>query len=456
MDKNKIIESYRKLESDLRSLIPIVRFDKTVNMKLERIAHLLDLLRNPHNSFPSIHITGTSGKGSTSTMIASMLSKSGYKTGLFLSPHLQIMNECYQINNNYVATSQLAKVYENIKPAIKQVAKENPFGQPSIFEAQVALAFCLFQQEKIDVAVVEVGLGGTLDATNVLPASVAVLTNIGLDHTEILGDTIELIAQDKAGIIKPNQIVISGVTQPSTQKIVAERCMSQGSTLWQLGETFTYKVNQSDSTFQTTFPDRIYNDISVNLQGDFQITNASCAIAAAYAFAKELPQSAIRSGLQKIFIPGRLECVQKNPTVMLDGAHNADKIRATSGAINANYSAKRKIVVLSLKSDKAYHDMLPIVLKDASVLIVTAFNIKGLWEPYKPEILAQAASEFFPNLDIRIEPNPINAIEQAITEARPDDLILVTGSLYLIGDVREYWYSSNDLIIQAEHVENIN
>src|SRR6266542_1817576 len=139
MDNNKIIETYKKLESDLRSLIPVVRFSKTINMKLERITHLLDLLGNPQNSFPSIHITGTSGKGSTSIMTASILGKNGYKTGLFFSPEQQIKNECYQISNNYVATSRLVEIYENIKPAIGQVAKENPFGQPSIFEAQVAL-----------------------------------------------------------------------------------------------------------------------------------------------------------------------------------------------------------------------------------------------------------------------------------------------------------------------------
>jgi dihydrofolate synthase / folylpolyglutamate synthase len=206
VDSNMAIALYRKLESDLKSLDTRPQ----LSLKLERITHLLDLLGNPHNSFPSIHVAGTSGKGSTSIMLASILSEFGNKAGLFLSPYLQILNESYQINNRLVATSLLAEVFENIKPAIEQVAEENPFGRPSIFEAQVALAFCLFQQENVDVAVIEVGLGGTLDATNVIQAQVAVVTNIGLDHTEYLGKTIEEIAHHKAGIIKSNRTEFRG------------------------------------------------------------------------------------------------------------------------------------------------------------------------------------------------------------------------------------------------------
>jgi len=450
MDKESVLARYRKLERDFASLIPGMRFSKDINMKLERITHLLEILGNPHNTFLSIHIGGTSGKGSTSTMIASMLTTAGYKTGLHLSPHLQIMNERYQINNRMVATTDLAEIFETIKPAIEQVAKDNPFGRPSYFEAQTALAFCLFQQNNVDVAVVEVGLGGTLDATNVLRAQISVLTSIGLDHTEILGNTIELIAQDKAGIIKPDQIVISGLTQSSTQQIIAERCAIQGATLWQLGSTFTYQHKGNDGIFKAVFPDKIYDGIRLDMRGDFQIMNASCAIAAVHAFTHGLSESIVRDGLKQAVIPGRIECMQQNPTVILDGAHNPDKIRAAAEAINKYYANKRRVVVLSLKSDKAYHDILPYVLTNASVLIVTAFGVKGLWEPCKPEILAEVASEILPSLDIRIEPNPIQALKQALSEANPDDLVWVTGSLYLVGDIREYWYPSDELIIQAE------
>lgn len=450
LNQGTIVDQYRRLESDFASLIPTTRFSKEINMKLERISHLLELVGNPHNAFPSIHITGTSGKGSTSTMIASILTAAGYRTGLHLSPHLQILNERYQICNRMVATSRLVEIYETIKPAIEQVARESPYGRPSYFEAQVALAFCLFEQEEVDVAVIEAGLGGTLDATNVLESRVAVITNIGLDHTDILGNTIELIAEDKAGIVKSKHIVISGLTQPSTRQIIAKRCVVQNATLWQLGETFTCKYDESGETFGVIFPDKSYSGLRVKARGDFQMMNAACAVGAVHAFTRDIPETAVRDGLSGAIIPGRLECVQHNPTVVLDGAHNPDKIRAAADAINKYYGDKRRIVVFSLKSDKAYQDILPYVLANTSILIVTAFGSKVLWDPLEPEILAQAASEAVPDLDIRVESNPIRAVQHALAEAKPDDLVWVTGSLYLVGEIREHWFPAEELLTQAE------
>ncbi|WP_310426045.1 folylpolyglutamate synthase/dihydrofolate synthase family protein [Chamaesiphon sp. VAR_48_metabat_135_sub] len=448
MNKDEILSEYRKLESEFALLMPKVHFSKENNMKLERIVHLLNLLGNPQDSFASIHITGTAGKGSTSKMVATILTAAGYKTGLHISPYLQVINECYQIDNLMVATSKLSENYEFMKAAIQEVSRENMFGCPSFFEVKVALAFRLFQQEQVDVAVIEVGLGGRLDATNVLRSNVSVLTSVGLDHTEILGDTIELIALEKAGIIKPNQIVISGLTQPSTQNIVAQKCQEQGSTLWQLGQTFDYQIEEDGESFKLTFTDRVYKDISLGMRGDFQKMNAACAVAAVHAFTGGVSQSAVYDGLKEAFLPGRMECIQQHPLVILDGAHNPGKIRAVEDAINKNYTDRRRIVVLSLKSDKDYQNILPNALNNASILIVTAFK-KGIWEPLSPEIIAVEAAKIAPNLDIQIESNPIEAISKALTAANPEDLIWVTGSLYLVGDIREYWYPADELIIQA-------
>jgi len=445
-----VIELYKGLARDLLTLIGPVRWSAEINLRLERITHLLSLLDNPHYAYPSIHVGGTSGKGSTATMIATILSEAGYKTGLHLSPHLQILNERHQINNVVASTTRLVELYSEIKPAIAKVAAENPFGAPSYFEAQVALAFYYFQREAVDVAVIEVGLGGRIDATNVLNAAVAVLTNVGLDHTEILGDTIEAIIKDKAGIIKPGQKVISGVKQPTARQIVAQRCRRQHAELWQLEQAFHYKV-EGERHFTVSMPSRTYDELEIGMSGVFQIANAACAVAAIEILPGfDVSETALRKGLMQAHVPGRMEIVQNDPVVILDGAHNPEKMKAAYKAVKNHYRSRRCLVVLSLKSDKAAEDILPPVIDLAETLFITKFHVKGLWNPYDPAELAALAKEIAPDLDVRIVPEPIVAVQQALAEAEPDDLVLVTGSLYLVGDIRQHWYPIDELITQAE------
>jgi dihydrofolate synthase/folylpolyglutamate synthase len=445
VEKQNLIKEYQVLINELNSLIGPVLFSKEINLRLERIIHLLDLMGNPQNSFPSIHVGGTSGKGSTSTMIASILTNSGYKTGLYTSPHLQIINERYQINNRVTPTKTLLEIYNQIEPSIQDVARSNPFGQPSNFEAQVAMAFKLFDQEEVDIAVVEVGLGGTLDATNVLDANIAVLTNVGLDHTDVLGDTVEQIAEDKAGIIKPDQIVISGVEQPSTQKIVSDRCKIEHAELWQLDNHFTIKYNDFDTSFSVKFPDRNYSDLHLSLLGDFQYKNAACALAAVHAHNSHIPISSIRRGINLKTIPGRMEIIQENPTVILDGAHNPDKITAASKAVNKYFPDKKRITIFALKEGKAYIDIIPYVVKNTQTLILTNFTT-DIWHPFDPNMLAQQVNSLSRELDIHIRPDPIQAVQLALSLANPEDLIWITGSLYLVGNVRNYWYPLESLL----------
>jgi dihydrofolate synthase/folylpolyglutamate synthase len=449
VDHPNVLDQYEELTCELNSLIGPILFSKEINLKLERITHLLDLLGNPQKSFPSIHVGGTSGKGSTSTIIASIFRNAGYKTGLHTSPHLQILNERYQINNRIAPTTKLLECFKEIKPAIQEVARDNPFGPPSNFEAQVTLAFEFFRRENVDIAIVEVGLGGALDATNVLVANVAVLTNVGLDHTDVLGDTVELIAQDKAGIIKPGQIVVSGLTQPSTIKIVEDRCRSKQATLWQFDRQFTLENDEEGMSFLVKFPDRVYNDLHTSLMGDFQIKNSSCAVAAVHAFNQSIPTSAIRNGISQTTIPGRMEVIQNNPTVLLDGAHNPDKMLAASRAVTKNFPNKERIVVFALKAGKAYLDVLPLVVADAKTLIITAFTTE-LWHPFDPHTLSQIAKSLKPDIDIQIESDPIQAVQLALSVAKPEDLIWITGSLYLVGNVRNYWYPMEGLLEQSE------
>jgi len=430
---------YQEFHQALKELIGPIQFSKDINLKLERISHLLKLIGDPHKSFPAIHVGGTSGKGSTATLISEILTQAGYKTGLHTSPHLQIINERFQINNQLTPSNRLGKIYKELQPAIAEVAQVNPFGPPSYFEVQVAIAFKLFEEENVDVAVIEVGLGGALDATNVLDAQIAVLTNIGLDHTSILGDTVELIAKDKAGIIKPGQTVISGLTQPSTQKIIADRCDEVDATLWQFGDKIEVINVEDKIPFSVVLPGRAYQGLHLKLLGDFQIYNAVCAVAAVHAFNPELSLSDIQRGLFQAVIPGRMEIVQQHPTIILDGAHNPDKILAASAAVAKHFPIKRRIVIFSLKKDKALPEVIPYVIKDAAILILTAFTTE-LWQPFEPETLAETARNLDPHLEIHIQPDPIPAVELALSMAQPDDLIWITGSLYLVGNARFYWY----------------
>jgi dihydrofolate synthase/folylpolyglutamate synthase len=449
---NSIHKLYYQLEQSFAELIGPNPFSANINLRLERITHLLHLLGDPHLQFPSIHVGGTSGKGSTSMMIASMLTEAGYKTGLHLSPHLQIMNERHQINTHVARTTRLDELFKEIKPAIMRVAKEGDFGLPSYFEAQVALAFMLFQREAVDVAVVEVGLGGTLDATNVLNSSVAVLTNVGLDHTHILGTTIEQIARDKSGIIKNGQTVVSGVRQHSSRQIVAERCQMQNANLWQVDEKFTYTLPNGKG-FRLSGPAATFDDLRLGMPGDFQVANAACAVAAVQALPTgfNVSENAVRQGLMQARIPGRVEVVQHDPVVVLDGAHNPEKIVASRQALDKVFGEKRRIVVLSLKSDKAAADVLAQVLPGTDTLIITQFKVnKSLWSPFTADELGRLVTSTSSETRIQVIADPIMAFNEALSQASDDDLIWVTGSFYLVGNIREFWYPSPELIARAE------
>ncbi|KPA12782.1 folylpolyglutamate synthase [Candidatus Magnetomorum sp. HK-1] len=451
MNDNELQRSYNSLLNKLESLIGEIKFSAEINLRLERISHLLDLIGNPHCNYPSVHVGGTSGKGSTSTMISHILTNSGYKTGLHLSPHLQILNERHQINNRVTKTTSLIDLFSIIEPLIEKVANKNPFGKPSYFEVQVALAFYLFFRESVDVAVVEVGLGGTLDATNVLNSNVAVITSIGLDHTDILGETIEEITSDKSGIIKNNQFVISGAKQKNARQIISERCQNQKNCgLWQLGKDFKYKI-YDNGKFDLYMPTKTYPNLELPIKGKFQIENAACAVAAVENLMDfNVSYENVCEGLLNFNFPGRMEIIQHNPIVILDGSHNPDKMKATSQIISDDYANKRIIAVLSLKSDKSATDILPYVINKAELVILTSFYVKGLWEPMNPESLAELIKDISPNIGIYIIKDPLEAIKQALHDAKSDDLIWVTGSLYLVGDIREYWYPSKRLILKAE------
>jgi dihydrofolate synthase/folylpolyglutamate synthase len=400
--------------------------------------------------FASIHVGGTSGKGSTATMTAAILTAAGYRTGLHLSPHLQILNERFQINGRMVSTSLLERTYSALRPLISDVADANPWGAPSYFEVQVAMAFTLFAEEGVDVAVVEVGLGGRLDATNVVPARVAILTNVGLDHTEILGNTVDEIATDKVEIVKPGAMVISGLRQISTQKILESKCSDVGATVLQLGTDFDYRLLDVGEGIRLTGEGFDCAPVVLGLGGAFQFANAACATAAATAMQHSITCEAISGGLSSARIPGRFEIVQSHPTVVLDGAHNADKMRSAVVSLVNRFPHRRIIAVLSLKSDKSLDDILPPLLTISAGLVCTEFRLSDLWEARSARDIANAAQLLQPDLDIKVVRDPIDAVRTAMGEASGEDVVVVTGSLYLVGNVRDLWYPRAQILQALE------
>lgn len=448
---NSVLEQYRWLENELLSLIGPVKFSSEINLRLERMSHLLGLLDNPHYKFRTIHVGGTSGKGSTSTMIATILQEAGFHVGLHTSPNLQVFNERHMLNGRPAATSKLVELYKQIKPAIEEVGQSSRYGAPSYFEAQTAMTFMLFAQEQVDFAVIEVGLGGTRDATNVLPAEVAVLNNVGLDHTEILGDTVEEIVLDKRGIIKRKQQVVSGVTQPSVIKLVEEKCAEQDARLWLLGRDFDLENRSNSEGFSVRLPDVTFDGLTTKMEGAFQETNAAVAVAAVSSLRDTtIPYSAILSGLEKATLPGRVEQMQVEPMVLLDGAHNPDKIQGAVSILEKKKQGQKLFTILGLKAGKAATDIVPPVVALSDELIVTRFEPKGLWEGVDPVELANIAREHQPDMPIQVIEGPIEALKSTLKKADKHDLIWVTGSLYLVGDMREYWFPMHELLEELE------
>lgn len=395
-------------------------------MKLERVEALLRLLDNPQTKFKSIHIGGTSGKGSTSTAVSAYLTAAGYKTGLFLSPHIQIMNERIQIDNYVIPTTEFNRLWQKIKPLVIQVGEELPvFGRPSFFEISVALCYEWFAQQQIDVAVVEVGLGGTLDATNVLPASIAAITSIGLDHTEILGDTVELIAQDKAGIIKKGQIVVVGEQEKNLQEIFARKCEAVGAELRLIQYT-----NQA------------YDDDL------FYIRNIELAKEIVLAFDPHFDVSLFDS-VSPPRPPGRLEKMQDNPLVILDGAHNPQKMQSLVTVIKKDPTLVniRWTVVTAVKEHKNSIEMFHILHQlPINKVFATKFNVEGgFFFAQEPNSLVEQLTQ--EGLQAEVVETPLEAITRAVEEGQP---VLVTGSLYLLDEVRSYWTAVDDLLLQAE------
>jgi dihydrofolate synthase/folylpolyglutamate synthase len=449
-------EQHQELVARLESRIGPVAFSADQNLRLDRIQVLLESLGNPHKKYRTIHVGGTAGKGSTATYISNILQSAGYKVGLFLSPYLQVLNEMYLVDGIMARTGELLEILDEVERAFPAVERRG-FGSPSYFETMFAMAAMLFARHAVDVAVVEVGLGGNLDATNVIDSDVAVLVSVGLDHTEVLGNTVEKIAAAKVGIIKPDSYAVCGFSQATTKAIARLQAAQVGAEIYQMGEHFSYQ----DS------PAGLF--LNLPLLGRFQIPrldhpsyahNFACAAMACELFSRAGHRppsvSAIVDGTRRGYLSGRLEQVQSGPAVILDGAHNGDKMKTLLTALEAR--CRRPIFVIAAKRGRELDQEFFRVIRESSArrIIATTFASRGIWTPLPAVQVAALVcrSEDDPRVDCIADAQ--EAVAHALAIASAQDLICVTGSFFLVGDVRARWRPTEELLSSSERAWGVH
>ncbi len=393
---------------------------------LETISELLSRLNNPQNTYKTIMVAGTNGKGSTATMIASILQSAGYRVGLYTSPHLVDVRERITVNGKMISREDIDRIIAYIKKK-----KNNSL---TYFEFLTATAFVYFKQKRVDVAVLEVGLGGRLDATNVCTPLVSVITNISFDHMAYLGKTLESIAKEKAGIIKKRGICVTAATQKKVLKIFKNICHERNAKFYQMGIDFKI-IKNKDKTFDYQGISQNLNRLSLRMPEEHQMENAALAIAAIGVVAeKGLPvkEDAFRDGLQKTKLDARMEVLEESPIFILDGAHNPAGIRALCKTLKNEHTYRRMILIFACLKDKKYFQMLHTIAPLAYKIILPPLTAGRAQQPDNIKEIVK---------EMGCKSRVVNSVYQAIKIARSfaskDDLILAAGSLYLAAEIKQ-------------------
>jgi len=404
---------------------------------LERTAKLLDFLGNPHKRLKLIHVAGTNGKGSTTAMIASVLSNAGYSTGMYTSPHLYRNTERMIIDGKEITEEDFIKYALEVMDAVK-LMREKGLEEPTQFEMYTAMAFLYFER-KVDFAVIEVGLGGRFDATNVINPMLSVITSISYDHMDILGDTIEKIAYEKAGIIKEGSTVIMYPQQfPEVLDVIEEVRRERKAVLVKVNtaSVMLKEYNMGGQIIDFKYRDYDIHDIKLPLIGDHQISNGAVALTAVAELDRMgygVGADAVRKGIETVKWPCRLSIASTKPLILIDGAHNEDGINSLQGALSKYFSSRKIIFVIGMLKDKDYGYAIRKLMPMARHTVAT--------EPVSERALAadamaEAVKPYCSS--ISAEPDIIKAIDKAKELYEKDSMICICGSLYLAGTAYEY------------------
>jgi dihydrofolate synthase/folylpolyglutamate synthase len=396
-----------------------------IKLGLDTIESILDDLGNPQDNFATIHIAGTNGKGSIASALSEILIKSGYKTGLYTSPHLVKFNERIKIDNVDITDERVVALYEEVSRS------GNLEREATFFEATTAMALYEFSKQSVDIAIIETGMGGRLDATNILKPEISIITNISVEHQSYLGDTIEEIAFEKGGIIKENTPVITGTNQESVNQVIKKIADKRDATLYQKGMDF--KAEKKDTQlFDYSGLYNRWNDFKTGLSGDHQIDNSSLTLAACELLMKmgyKINEDHIRFGLLNNKWPGRLEVVSKDPLMIIDGAHNDNAALELSKYLKKDLSGRHITLVVGILDDKPYSSMLSSLLEACDCVILTQPVID---RSVPPETLKPFAQKYVD--DIVMVKKVSEAVEYAMANAK--DVICIAGSLYVAGEAK--------------------
>jgi dihydrofolate synthase / folylpolyglutamate synthase len=409
---------------------------------LENITVLAERLGRPDRAYPSVHIAGTNGKGSTAALLESILRHAGYRTGLNTSPHLEKINERLRINGEEIGDDAFAEIFTRIHVFIEELLAAGKLrAHPTYFECVTAIAFEYFARERIECGVFEVGLGGRLDATNIISPAVSVITRIDFDHENFLGHSLREIAAEKAGILKPGVPAVLAEQRPEAREVLLTRAKQLGCPVIEATQAFRIdresmqnghaRARVLETASGTSF------EIAPSLPGHFQLQNALNAIATArllHARGFRISNDALTQGVANTVWPGRLEKLQSHPDVYLDGAHNPSAARELATFLQQNFAGRKLWLLFAALRDKAVDEVAGLLFPLAAEVIFTEPRTS---RAVSAKQLAEIAGHHAANFSLI--PDAERALEHALRKAAPDDAIFITGSLYLVGQLRHYW-----------------
>ncbi len=435
-------DSYRKAVQYVESFLPATGF--------ERWKILLDRFGNPHQRFRSVHVAGTSGKGSVVQMAGEILLASGLKTGVHVKPYVQSATENISIDGRYVSPAAYARLIEEVKPVVEGFSPQEyiRLGPVTWGEVTKLLPLVCFAEQGVDYGVVEAGVGGRDDLTNVLTPEVSVITSVGMDHSETLGGTLDVIAHQKAGIIKDGVPAVTAARQPKVLKVISGEANRRHSRLSVLGRDFyvrVHGVSLEGTRFDYRSKDRRLEGIQVRMAGRHQAANAAAAIKAvdSLKLGRRVSDDEIRAGLASARLPGRFELVQDGPPVVLDVAHNVQKMRVLVKVLAGVFKGRRAVFVVAFLEGKDARRMIGMMARDRARFVFTSPRVRGK-KPIDPELLKTLAESMGSRASV--DPDPMSALDAALSMAGRGDVVCVTGSLYLVGRVRDRWFPERAVV----------